>query len=93
MFVLRQAGTAQHYNRSFLGSRNNIAATSRTELSAIDEALAHVESLIVTPGAGDPIEALAARIDVLRLQVYIVQDILRSLIEARSCEEALKKSS
>lgn len=59
----------------------------------MEEALAHVESLIVAQGAGDPIEVLAARIDVLRLQIYIVQDILRSLIEATSCEAALKKSS
>lgn len=59
----------------------------------MEEALGHVESLIVAQGAGDPIEVLAARIDVLRLQIYIVQDVLRSLIEATSCEAALKKSS
>jgi hypothetical protein len=49
--------------------------------------------LIVTQGAGDPIEVLAARVDVLRLQTYVVQDILRSLIEAMSCEATSKKSS
>lgn len=59
----------------------------------MEEALEHVESLIVAQGAGDPIEVLAARIDVLRLQIYIVQDVLRSLIEATSCEAGLKKSS
>jgi hypothetical protein len=49
--------------------------------------------LIVTQNAEDPTEALAARVDVLRLQIYIVQDILRSLIEATSSEAALKESS
>jgi hypothetical protein len=65
----------------------------KADLIAIDEALAHVESLIVTQGAGDPTKALAARVDVLRLQIYIVQDILQSLIEAMSAEAALKESS
>ena len=65
----------------------------KADLIAIDEALAHVESLLVTQGAGDPTEALAARDDVLRLQIYIVQDILQSLIEGMSAKTALKESS
>jgi hypothetical protein len=85
MFVLRRAQYSSALEMGLI--------LEKADLIAIDEALAHVESLIVTQGAGDPTEALAARVDVLRLQIYMVQDILQSLIEAMSAEAALKESS
>jgi hypothetical protein len=51
---------------------------------AIDRALTSVEDLVPKQDAEDTFRLLAARTDVLRLQVYIVNDILRAMIEASS---------
>jgi hypothetical protein len=72
--------------------RTEFVTISQRDLSAIDQALACVEGLVAKQDAEDRFQVLTARVDVLRLQIYIVQDIVRSLFESsgqtprRSCD-------
>lgn len=61
--------------------RTDVVRTSYETLIAVDEALTCAGQLVTKQDIDNEFEALAARIDVLRLQLYIVQDIVRSLIE------------
>lgn len=70
------------------GRRNSAEMTKRTsgqcqgELVAINRAMTSVEEFVSRQDAEGTFESLAARVDALRFKLYIVNHILRELVEA-----------
>ena len=54
------------------------------ELVAIDRAMTSVEEFVSRQDAEGTFESLAARVDALRFKLYIVNHVLREIMEATS---------
>lgn len=54
---------------------------ARVHLARIDRALDEIEAFVPKHEA-DELDVLAARVDALRLQLYIVNELLRVVVEA-----------
>ena len=65
-------------------SRINVDQERSMKLVAIDRAMTSAEEFVSRQDAEGTFESLGARVDALRFKLYIVNHILREIIEATS---------